>query len=90
MTSTFSLHQLTIAEAAQQIQSGAISPVELTEAYLNRIESLDDQLQSYLLVTADLARAQAKQAETEIQSGCYHGPMHGIPYCLKDIYRFPW
>ena len=71
--------------AATLIERKEISPVELTDAMLRRIADLDDKLHSYLLVTADFAKAQAKTAEAEIQAGNYRGPMHGIPIGLKDL-----
>ena len=80
------LHYLTIAEAASLIASRKLSPVDLTKAFLARIEALDGRLNSYLLVTADHALAQARSAEAEIAAGKYRGPLHGIPYALKDIY----
>jgi aspartyl-tRNA(Asn)/glutamyl-tRNA(Gln) amidotransferase subunit A len=79
-------HFLTIAEASKLIERRALSPVELTNAILNRIEKIDPQLNAYLLVTADLAMDQAREAEAEIIAGRWRGPMHGIPYALKDIY----
>ncbi|GGJ38675.1 amidase [Neoroseomonas lacus] len=80
------LHHLTIAEAAALIAARRLSPVELTRAFLARIEAVDPQLNAYLLVTADLALNQAREAEAEIMAGRYRGPLHGIPYALKDIY----
>ncbi len=80
------LHHLTIAEAARMIERRHLSPVELTRAFLDRIAAIDAQLNAYLLVTADHAMAQARTAEAEIMAGTYRGPMHGIPYALKDIY----
>src|SRR3984885_14203422 len=79
-------HFLTIAEASRQIERHAISPVELTRHFLNRIAKIDPQLNAYLLVTADLAMDQARASEAEIMAGRWRGPMHGIPYALKDIY----
>jgi aspartyl-tRNA(Asn)/glutamyl-tRNA(Gln) amidotransferase subunit A len=81
------LHFLTIAEAARLIAQRDLSPVDLTAAYLRRIEALDSQLDSFVTVTADLARTQARAAEAEITAGTHRGPLHGIPYCLKDIYE---
>ncbi len=72
-------------EAAALIQAKELSPVALTEAMLDRIATLDGKLHSYLLVTEDLARQQAKSAGAEIQAGNYKGPMHGIPIGLKDL-----
>src|SRR3954447_23344566 len=77
---------LTIAEAARLIEQKRLSPVELTTALIRRTEALDPQLNAYLLPTADRALDQARQAEQEIIAGGYRGPMHGIPFGLKDIY----
>jgi aspartyl-tRNA(Asn)/glutamyl-tRNA(Gln) amidotransferase subunit A len=79
-------HFLSIAEASRLIERRALSPVELTRAFLDRIAAIDPQLNAYLLVTADQAMDQARAAETEIMAGRRRGPMHGIPYALKDIY----
>lgn len=81
------LYFLSIAETARLIQAKKLSPVELTEAMLARIAMLDPQLNAYITVTADLARAQAGTAEQEIARGDYRGPLHGIPFALKDIYN---
>ncbi|MBK1660048.1 amidase [Paracraurococcus ruber] len=80
------LHHLTIAEASRLIATRDLSPVELTRAFLDRIAALDAQVNAYLLVTADLALEQARKAEAEIMAGRHLGPLHGIPYALKDIY----
>jgi aspartyl-tRNA(Asn)/glutamyl-tRNA(Gln) amidotransferase subunit A len=80
------LHFLTIAEAARLIEHRTVSPVELTRSFLDRIAAIDPQLNAYLLVTADQAMDQARAAEAEIMTGNYRGPMHGIPFALKDIY----
>ena len=79
------LHLLTIAEAAPLIESRSLSPVELTQAYLERIERLDASLGAYITVMADSALAQASRAESEIANGSYRGRMHGIPIAVKDI-----
>ena len=80
------LHYLTITEAARLIETRRLSPVELTRAFLDRISVIDPMLNAYLLVTADQAMDQARAAEREIAAGRYRGPMHGIPFALKDIY----
>jgi aspartyl-tRNA(Asn)/glutamyl-tRNA(Gln) amidotransferase subunit A len=80
------LHFLTIAEASRLIADRKLSPVELTEAYLARIAAFDGQLDSFVTLTADRARAEAAAAEAEIASTGPLGPLHGIPYCLKDIF----
>ncbi len=77
---------MTIAEAAQRIATKQLSPVELTQALIGRGESLDPQLNAYLLATPERALAQARAAEREIAAGRYRGAMHGIPFALKDIY----
>ena len=76
---------MTIADLAQQIQQRSISPVEVTQAYLDRIQTIDGQLNSYLTVTAERALQEARAAEAEIQVGSYRGPLHGIPLAHKDI-----
>jgi len=83
---TDELHFKTIAELGALLRGRDLSPVELTEAFLKRIEALDPQLNAFITITADLARAQAKSAEEEIAAGRYRGPLHGIPIGLKDIY----
>lgn len=77
---------LTIAEASRRIAKRELSPVELTEACLRRIETLDSQLDSFVTVTADRARAEAKSAEAAIMASGPRSRLHGIPYCLKDIF----
>jgi len=77
---------LTVAEASGLIKARKLSPVELTDAYLERIQALEPQLNAFITVTADLARKQAKAAEHEIARRKYRGPMHGIPMALKDIF----
>ena len=77
---------LTIREAGLLIASGQISPVELTKAFLERIEEVDDRLHSYVTVLPDEALAEARVAEAEVLQGLYRGPMHGIPIALKDLY----
>ena len=76
---------LSIAQMAEQLQKKAVSPVELTHAYLDRIAAVDRQLNSYLTVTADRALQEAKRAEAEILANSYRGPLHGIPLAHKDI-----
>ena len=80
------LCQLAISDAARLLKSRKLSPVELTDAYLARIETFQPQLDAFITITADLARKQAKKAEREIARGDYRGPLHGIPFGLKDIY----
>ncbi|HYI05515.1 MAG TPA: amidase [Reyranella sp.] len=77
---------LTIAEASRLFAKRELSPVELTEACLRRIETLDSQLDSFVAVTAERARAEAKAAEAAIMTSRPLSRLHGIPYCLKDIF----
>jgi len=77
---------LSVAEAAPLIAAKRISPVELTRAYLDRIERLNGTLHAYVRVLHDEALAAARAAEAEIMAGRYRGPLHGIPIGLKDIY----
>ncbi len=81
------LHEITIAGANRAFAARKLSPVELTKAYLARIAEIDSTLHSYLLVTGDRALAEAAQAEAEIMRDGPRGPMHGVPYGLKDIYE---
>ena len=81
-----SLHLKSIAECAREIESGALSPVEVTEACLSVIEKHNPDVNAFLEVTADLALDQARAAEEEIRRIGPRGPMHGIPFALKDIY----
>jgi aspartyl-tRNA(Asn)/glutamyl-tRNA(Gln) amidotransferase subunit A len=60
--------------------------VELTRAYLDRIDQLNPQLDAFITQTAERASEQAKAMEAEIAAGHYRGPMHGMPFGLKDIY----
>jgi aspartyl-tRNA(Asn)/glutamyl-tRNA(Gln) amidotransferase subunit A len=77
---------LTLAQAAPLIRSRELSPVEYTEALLVRIAALDPVYHAFILVTADIARAEAEAAEAAIARGGWRGPMHGMPYALKDIF----
>lgn len=76
----------TLTEAGEQIRALRLSPVELTRECLARIERLNPSLNAFITVTADLALQQARQAESEITSGNYRGPLHGIPIGLKDLF----
>ncbi|OZI62416.1 amidase [Bordetella genomosp. 11] len=80
------LFHLSVGQASRLIQRREVSPVALVDAFLDRIAAVDDKVHSYLLVTADRARAQALQAERDIAAGRYRGPLHGIPYAVKDNY----
>ena len=77
---------LTLEEAAALVRDRRISPTELTEACLARIEAVESRLNAFVTVTADLARAQAREAADEIAAGRYRGPLHGIPVAVKDLF----
>ncbi len=74
-----------VAALSQKLRAREISPVELTAAYLDRIEAVDERVNSYITVTHDAARAMARLAEAEIAAGNWRGPFHGIPIGLKDL-----
>ena len=76
----------TIAEAARHLEAKTLSPVTLVETLLDRIELLNPQLDAFVALTGEQALDAARQAESEITAGRYRGPMHGIPFGLKDIY----
>ena len=78
------LEALTIAEVSSRIRKKEISPVELTERFLERIHRLNPLLNAYVTLTEDQARAEAQAAEAEIKKGKYRGPLHGIPVSIKD------
>jgi aspartyl-tRNA(Asn)/glutamyl-tRNA(Gln) amidotransferase subunit A len=78
---------LTITEAAPLLRERKLSPVELTEAYLERIERLNPILNAYITVTAEQAMDAARTAEGEIMRGEYRGALHGIPVALKDNFE---
>ena len=80
------LHDLSIAELSDLIAAGKLSPVDLTEALIRRIEQYDAQTRAFITPTFDLARRQARQAEADFAAGRPRGPLHGIPFALKDIY----
>lgn len=84
---TDELCHLSIAQAAELIRKRKLSPTEFTRAFLERIALFDPQLNAFITVTAELALKQARRAEREIAKGDYRGPLHGIPFGLKDIYN---
>ena len=74
-----------IVDLAPRLAARAISPVELVEVALDRIERFDD-LNAFITVTADAALKDARSAEAEIRNGVYRGPLHGIPIAVKDLF----
>jgi len=76
---------LPVRELGERIRTHKISPVELTESYLDRSERLNSKFNAYVTLTRDRAMAQARACEKEIAAGHYRGPLHGIPYAAKDM-----
>ena len=85
--STGPLHFQTIATLARLLRRGEISALELTDHFLARIEAVNPKLNACCLVCRDRARDQAKAADAMFRSGCDLGPLHGIPYLVKDLYH---
>ncbi len=79
------LCRLSLSEAASLICAKKISPLELAQACLQRIDRLNPSLKAFITVTAERALEQARVAEQEIMHGRYRGPLHGIPIALKDL-----
>ena len=79
------IYYCSLSSAADAIRAGQISPVELTEKLLSRIDSVDGQLMSYATVMTEQAMEAARKAEQEIQAGNYKGPLHGMPIAVKDL-----
>ena len=78
--------ELSLTDAATEIAAGRLSPVELTDSVLARVEATEPALGAFACVTADRARADAARAEAEIAAGRLRGPLHGIPLGVKDLF----
>jgi aspartyl-tRNA(Asn)/glutamyl-tRNA(Gln) amidotransferase subunit A len=78
---------LTISQASKEIAARRLSPVELTQACLERVELHDQTLNCFITLTGESALRQAIQAEDEIRQGGWRGALHGIPLALKDLYE---
>ena len=79
-------HELTLSQAAQRIREGRLSPVELMECLLARIDRLEPRLQAWVYLDHDAARADAEQKGKALLQGGEIGPLHGVPIGVKDIY----
>jgi aspartyl-tRNA(Asn)/glutamyl-tRNA(Gln) amidotransferase subunit A len=79
------LSELSIADVADAIRARRLSPVELVDSVLERIEQTEPQLGAYVAVSVESARRAAGEAESDIAAGHYRGPLHGIPMGLKDL-----
>jgi aspartyl-tRNA(Asn)/glutamyl-tRNA(Gln) amidotransferase subunit A len=82
------LYQFSIAEVSELVQKKEVSPVEITQVCLDRIEQYNSSLNAFISVYADEAINQAKKAETEILKNQYKGKLHGIPLAIKDNIYF--
>ena len=80
------LHYSSINELSKLIREERVSPLEVVDACLKRIEHLNPKLNAFITILTDQAREQAKFAEAEIKSGKWRGPLHGIPVGIKDFY----
>ena len=80
------LTQLDITDLSHLLRTRKTSSVEVTRAYLARIERHNDFLRAYISVTADQALAAARLADEQIAAGNYRGPLHGVPLGIKDLY----
>jgi aspartyl-tRNA(Asn)/glutamyl-tRNA(Gln) amidotransferase subunit A len=80
------LWALTLAEASERVGRCELSPVDLVDAYLTRIEEVDARIHSYIHVSGVSARTAARQAAAQIVAGGWKGPLHGVPFAVKDNY----
>ena len=77
---------ISLNEQSQLIQTKAISPTDLVEAYANKISETESTLNSFITLTLDQAKTKSLQTTKQIASGNYIGPLHGIPVALKDLF----
>lgn len=80
------LHDLSATELGERIAAREVSPVEVAEHLLDRIDRLDDRLHAFVATTPDRALAEARRAEREIAAGNVRSPLHGVPYAAKDLF----
>ena len=78
---------MSAGQLSKLVQSKEVSPVEVIDAHLDRIEATEPVLNSFITLLPDEARAAARRAESDIQRGNYRGPLHGIPVGLKDLFN---
>ncbi len=83
---TEDIYFATVDELAAQLSARAITSLELTNGYLERIERVAPTLNCFQTVTADIARAEARAADAEIAAGRNRGALHGVPYGIKDLF----
>jgi Asp-tRNA(Asn)/Glu-tRNA(Gln) amidotransferase A subunit family amidase len=75
---------LSVSQLSELIKHRQVSPVEVVEGYLERIDRLNDRLYAYVTVCHDQAVEAAQEAERELARGAYRGPFHGVPVAVKD------
>ena len=78
---------MSAGQLSRLVQAKEVSPVEIVEAHLARIDTTEPVLNSFITLLPEEARTAARRAETEIQAGNYRGPLHGIPVGLKDLFN---
>ena len=78
---------MSAGDLSRLVSKKEVSPVEIVDAHLSRIQATEPVLNSFITLLAEEARGSARQAEREIQAGKYRGPLHGIPVGLKDLYN---
>ena len=81
------LANVSIARVSRALRERVISPVELTQAYLRRIEALNPRINAFITVTGERALEDARRAEAELMAGTDRGPLHGVPIAHKDLYE---
>src|SRR5215470_11089830 len=82
------LAYLTAHELAARIRRRDLSPVEVVDAFIRRIEARNPSLNAFVYLDPDGARARAKDAESALMAGEQLGPLHGVPSALKDLFDF--
>ena len=77
--------EMPVAALGRALRDGSLSPVDLAEAALQRIETMDGQVRAFVTVTRERALDEARQAERDLRAGIDHGLLHGLPLALKDL-----
>jgi aspartyl-tRNA(Asn)/glutamyl-tRNA(Gln) amidotransferase subunit A len=85
-TAAVEITSLNLNQIATLLKQKKVSPVEVTQACLARIEALNPLLNAFITVTAESALQEAHQAESELQRGVWRGPLHGVPVAIKDVF----
>lgn len=86
MTGDTPLEFATITELSRRLRAHEVTPVALVENFLARIRVLDERLHAFVALTAERALAEARAAETLLRAGLDFGPLHGVPYAVKDLF----